>query len=407
MLRDFSLSQVLILSFTMSSIAMFAPAFKPSQTKHVKEISQSRTKKRKRGLYNDASGVRLDVLDVDEPSSIFRKPVDGYVPGSDQSEDDTIEHRNGSAGGSAGEAEYGNPSSLRSRSSDATGLRKQHLAILVAVLHKCLLAGDYLRAGRAWGMLLRAELDGHSMDVRAYGRWGIGAEILLFRDTQLAQRQQNPEDDEEGAPDDQFADGQEKRLEHSIPLFSHEGFNKARDYYERLILQYPYRKVIPNAISSLDFYPAMFGLWVYAVQHKHKSMLNDSEANHSLSESHSTNGNGEMRLEVEHATFQSSSEIATQMDELLVSPPYSDNLQLWRLRGMVAMWMADLRRSDTSSDSIPDSEVSSIDLELSRGDHNLRQYQLDTGTRQEQRLKAQSKAREAFQNVSRLESVSF
>lgn len=389
----------------MSSVAMFAPAFKPSQTKHAKENPQSHIRKRKRGLYNDASGVRLDVPDIDEQDRILRKPGDEYVPGPDQSEDDNTDHGNGSADGYEGEAGYGNPSSLRSPSSNATGIRKQHLAILVATLHRCLLAGDYLRAGRAWGMLLRAELDGHSMDVRAHGRWGIGAEILLFRDTQLAQRQQNPGDDEGGAPDDQSADGQEKRLENPPPLFSHEGFSKARDYYERLILQYPYRKGIPNAISSLDFYPAMFGLWVYAVQHKHKSMLNDSEANHSPSGSNSTSDDEEMRLKVEHAAFQSSSEIATHMDELLVSPPYLDNLHLWRLRGMVALWMADLRRLNTSSDSISDNEVSSIDLDLPRGDLTVRQYQLNKGNRREQRLEAQNKAREAFQHVSRLESV--
>lgn len=384
---------------------MFAPAFKPSQTEHAKVNLQSRIRKRKRGSYDDASGVPLDGSDIDEQDRILRKPDDEHIPGPDHSEDDNKGHGNGSAGGYDGQAGYGNPSSLRSRLSDATGLRKQHLAILVAVLHKCLLAGDYLRAGRAWGMLLRAELDGHSMDVRAHGRWGIGAEILLFRDTQLAQRQQHPVDDEGGAPDDQSADGQEKRLENLPPLFSHEGFSKARDYYERLILQYPYRKVIPNAISSLDFYSAMFGLWVYAAQHKHKSILNDSEANHALSGPKSTSAHEEMRPEVEHATFQSSTEIATHMDELLVSPPYSDSLQLWRLRGMVALWMADLRHVNTSSDSISDSEVSSIHLDLARSDLNVRQYQLDKGSRREQRLEAQSKAREAFQHVSRLESV--
>ncbi len=389
----------------MSPVLMFAPALKPSQTKHAKENLHLRTKKRKRGSYDDASSVRPDVPDIDEQNRVFRKPGDEYIPGPDQSEDDDTDHGNGSAGGYEDEARYGNLKSLRTRSSDSTGPRKQHLAVLVAVLHRCLLEGDYLRAGRAWGMLLRAESDGHSMDVRAHGRWGIGAEILLFRDAQLAPRQQAPVHDEGGASDDQSADGQEKRLENPPSLFSHEGFSKARDYYERLILQYPYRKTIPNAISSLDFYPAMFGLWVYAVQHKHKTMLNDSEANHSFSASDSTSANEEVRLEVEHATFQNASEIAIHMDELLVSPPYLDNLRLWRLRGMVALWMADLRRLNASTDSISDSEVSPTDLDVPRGDLNVRQYQPARGTRPEQRLEAQSKAREALQHVSRLESI--
>jgi len=384
---------------------MFAPAFKPRQTKHAKENPHSRIKERKRGICNDTSGERPDVPDTDKQTRISRKPNEEYFPRPGESEDEDTKHRHGSAGSYEDETRHGNLKSLRSGLSDSTGPRKQHLAVLTAVLHRCLLVGDYLRAGRAWGMLLRAELDGHSMDLRAHGRWGIGAEIQLFQDAQLAQRQQAPVDDEGGAINNLSADGQEKKLENPPSLFSQKGFGKARDYYERLILQYPYRKTIPNAISSLDFYPAMFGLWVYEVQHKHKIMLNHSEASLSLSGSDSTSANEEMRLEVEHTIFQSASEIAAHMDELLVSPPYLDSLRMWRLRGMVALWMADLRRLDAFMGTVSDSEVSSIDLDLPRGDLNVRQYRLDRGSRREQRLEAQSKARESCQHVSRLESV--
>lgn len=62
-----------------------------------------------------------------------------------------------------------------------TNLRFQHLGVLTAIVHRCMLEGDYVRAGRAWGMVLRENYRSFSMDVRNEDRWGVGAEILLRR----------------------------------------------------------------------------------------------------------------------------------------------------------------------------------------------------------------------------------
>ena len=238
--------------------------------------------------------------------------------------------------------------------SSKLGLRKRHVAVVTSVMHRSLLEGDYIRAGRAWGVLLRAEMNGRHMDLRTHGRWGIGAEILLRRDAQLAQRGSTGEDSDD--PDDSDPYSRKRPSD----LFSEDGFEKARDYYERLILQYPYRKQHPNAVNALDFYPAMFGLWIYSVQDRQKTAL--SRIHHSPGNSdrertdedlytntppsspsseRSERSHPQME-EVRKSTLRQAEEIAIRLEELLLSPPYSDDSTLWSLRGMVALWVGDL-----------------------------------------------------------------
>lgn len=236
--------------------------------------------------------------------------------------------------------------------SSKLGLRQRHVAVVTSVMHRSLLEGDYIRAGRAWGMLLRTEMNGRHMDLRAHGRWGIGAEIPFRRDAQLQRRSaQDDGDDDVGVPPSR---------ENPADLFSKEWFDKARDYYERLILQYPYRKQHPNAVNALDFYPAMFGLWIDSVQDRRKIALSrvyesirnsDRERTNedlytntppSSPSSERSEGGHAQTEEVRKSTLQQAEEIAIRLEELLLSPPYSDDPTLWNLRGMVALWVGDL-----------------------------------------------------------------
>ncbi|KAI5299950.1 hypothetical protein KEM55_000847, partial [Ascosphaera atra] len=128
-------------------------------------------------------------------------------------------------------------------------LRLQHLAVVTTILHRCLSEGDYMRAGRAWGLILRDSVGGSHVDVRQAGRWGIGAEILLWSDQnngKATQVQQEPSNTKQ--------------------WFTRKGFERAKEYYERLILQFPYDKRHKNSTNPLHFYPAMFGLWISVTQ---------------------------------------------------------------------------------------------------------------------------------------------
>lgn len=221
-------------------------------------------------------------------------------------------------------------------------LRLRHLAVLTAVLHRSLLQGDYLRAGRAWGLILREEFAGRSIDVRQGDRWGIGAEILLR---------------------------QHGRSDSSNSLFSRQGFDAAKHYYERLIIQFPYRKAFPDtSVSSLHFYPAMFGLWIYVVQEESNAArdvileeddrsVQDYMEEDAMSVSENSPGSSSRAARVAAVRAKEladAQEIATRMDEIMVSPPYSDSPELLRLRGMVSLWIGDLYVS-----SIPHTEEDS------------------------------------------------
>ena len=225
------------------------------------------------------------------------------------------------------------------------GLRHRHLASVTAVLQRSLLEGDYIRAGRAWGILLRAEDSGHTMDLRTNDRWGIGAEILLRQKREVGN-----------------ADRAASRW------LSRERLEKVKAYYERLVLQYPYRKVAPNATGPLDFYIAMFGLWIYSVNEQHSveladigkageevhrngRKLDDGSESDSASASDMELQNSRDRDQIRKNALERVQEIAARLDELLASPPYIDNSRFWKLRGMVALWISDLSVVDLASES--------------------------------------------------------
>ncbi|KAI9821241.1 MAG: hypothetical protein M1827_003976 [Pycnora praestabilis] len=269
--------------------------------------------------------------------------------------------------------------------SSGHNLRQRHLAVVTTIMHRCLLDGDFIRAGRAWGMILRAEVGGKGTDVRAEGRWGIGAEILLRRDVQV--KRQTASDN---LDDDTSSHGEMEGVESKAESwFSQHGFTKAKEYYERLILQYPYRRYHPYATDSLDFFPAMFGLWIYAVQEEGRSAKPDigDDTDLSLEDSNSEDNihsnAGEERLSspvqrakrqfraykqrenIRQTQLQQAEEISIRLTELLLSPPYSDSHQLWNLRAMLALWIGDLRLPELPSwEEEPEDDEDDDDAEM-------------------------------------------
>ncbi|KAL8697733.1 MAG: hypothetical protein Q9201_006964 [Fulgogasparrea decipioides] len=209
-----------------------------------------------------------------------------------------------------------------------SGLRQQHYNVLTSLLHRCILERDYVRASRAWGILLRIEVQGHPLDVRVQERWGIGAELLLHsngnRDSQLTL----------------------------------ENLTRAKDYYERLILQYPYRKNAPDATSSLQFYPVMFGIWIYSIQLHHRVAMqrttHSRQSRPSVDSNDNFNSNdGDENLSTtsiqisgrilgRKTAVQHAEEVAERLGELLISPPFSDHPGLWRIQGMLFVWISQL-----------------------------------------------------------------
>jgi hypothetical protein len=208
-------------------------------------------------------------------------------------------------------------------------LRQTHLGILTTILHHCLLQGDYHRAGRAWGMILRTQIAGKPYDLRSYDRWGIGAELLLRQNMALT-----------ASADDSVT--------HEENMFTLEGFEKARDYYERLIVQHPNRKHHPNAVDDTTFYSAMFSLWIYEVCENSKRArrrMEDEDKNNNSADSVFDDDSISVSSEevrkreevIRSEELRQARDIWERLDKLITSPPFDKRADLLQLRGMLAL----------------------------------------------------------------------
>ncbi|KAJ5637012.1 hypothetical protein N7490_006891 [Penicillium lividum] len=221
---------------------------------------------------------------------------------------------------------------------ESYSLRVQHITALTAVLHRCLYEGDFRRAGRAFGLLLRENFRGTPVDVRHGDKWNFGADILLRRGAK--RRSESNED----------AD---------IPAtFTIKGFAEAKAYYEKLILLHPYARNVPHATSALHFYPAMFGLWIYVAQEEssleRKNIEHDDTSNDDMSDDEmyddedldytdrALHKKQTRTSAIRSRELEQAQQIARRIDTLLGSPPYSDSAELLELRGMVCLWIGDL-----------------------------------------------------------------
>ncbi|KAK5138196.1 hypothetical protein LTR08_004891 [Meristemomyces frigidus] len=240
----------------------------------------------------------------------------------------------------------------------STSSRRRHIDNLTTVLHTCMLRGDWQRASRAWGLLLRTETAGLGMDVRRHGRWGIGAELLMRggpASTQAAV-QRPAAGSVQPSHSDRVAGVEE-------PVFTDEGFRLAREYYERLILQYPYKpRIQQHLMTAVAAYPALFNIWIYEVQDRsHRARrrpsadrpFSPSSSEHSANVS-STSGAHGIAADIRKKELAEALPIAQRMDELMLSPPYDSSLPLLQLRGMVGLWLSDLytvhKRRSSSDD---------------------------------------------------------
>ncbi|EME79643.1 uncharacterized protein MYCFIDRAFT_4626, partial [Pseudocercospora fijiensis CIRAD86] len=212
----------------------------------------------------------------------------------------------------------------------STSLRRKHLDNLAAILHKCMLNHDWQRASRTWALILRTSLDGNAPDIRLHGRWLIAAELLMRQPS---------------------ADDQEQLSSASAPVFSDEGFRLARDYYERLILQYPHRhNTPPSAFSAKVVYPALFNVWIYEVQHRSRrarkannaTAPDASELDEMQSLKSDTSEQRKALHQLKARELADALPISHRLDSLIDAPPYDSMAELLEVRAALSLWMSDL-----------------------------------------------------------------
>ncbi|KAK3688149.1 hypothetical protein B0T22DRAFT_535388 [Podospora appendiculata] len=177
------------------------------------------------------------------------------------------------------------------------------LGPLVAIIQRCLTAGNIILARRAFGLLARADVYGTRVDLRFDRFWELGAEILARdgeeamlarRRARLARRREkkkrsqqlgvidesqeevddDDDEDEDEADEDRLAREKEQDAEH---LRASANSAQLKAYYETLIRQHPWVKMHPGSVSAVDFYPALFASEMEGVYSAHVHKLHKLE----------------------------------------------------------------------------------------------------------------------------------
>lgn len=243
-------------------------------------------------------------------------------------------------------------------------LRQRHLNVLTTIMHHALLKGDYQRAGKAWAMLLRSgsaaiRLGDTTMDLHKGGQWEIAAEMLLRRTpSRLAQPSSQHERSGATAREQAFP------APNSQPVITEECLRTARDFYERLIVQFP---IHPNRSNTqIEFYLAMFSLWIYEISERAKldqqrlmqrdgTMMqpDDFDEESNLLEPMDQDELVTLELgQIQANEIQGARQIASRLDDLLSLPPYDKDPRLLHLRGSIALWMGDLVENEREREQL-------------------------------------------------------
>jgi len=354
----------------MRPISNFIPVWEANSSRHPDTTTRH---KRKRSLSEEEIDDAEKAGIVDENAQDSRRNAKSsqakrdpyYVAGADPSQPLPPAPYPHGSGGSV-KIERSLKHAVASPEVSRLSLHQQHVAAMTAAMHTSLLKGDFTRAGRAWGMLLRSSASGVPIDLRAHQRWSVGAEILLHKNSNSKSTE-----------------------------VDREGMQAAKDYYEQLILQYPYQRHLPHAINSLSFYPAMFGLMIYEATETSRRTISRLESaspevsSPTNSERSDSSRNGEI-ADIKRSELDSATHIAARLDELILTPPFDHFVPLLQIRGMVALWTADLFEDLSSPLSLP--KEKETDTEVNRLQPYVTRHKRDQNVERikEERRKAQS-----------------
>ncbi|KAI9722496.1 MAG: hypothetical protein M1828_004743 [Chrysothrix sp. TS-e1954] len=213
-------------------------------------------------------------------------------------------------------------------------VRNKHIDVLNTILHKSVLSRDWSRASRAFGLLLRSSLSGVRMDLRESGHWGLGGEILLRQGSKTS------------SPGLQAHGPVRGTEEVDVQWFTAEGFDTAKEYYERLILQYPSLRQDTARVDASTFYPVMIRLWIMQVQlYYQQTSLDHKDGDQRQSDDSSAH----IENQCKQTQLNEARIIARYIQEQGLKNRSNDNTELLELQHMVSTWISDLEADCSKS----------------------------------------------------------
>lgn len=216
------------------------------------------------------------------------------------------------------------------------------LALLTATLHRALNAGDLARAKRAFALVRRSDVRGKPVDLRRDGLWRLGVEVLM----------------REGEMSATGHDKVQRRWGARANLPA------VRAYLEALGRLYPYNRLHPRAVCEVDFYAVLFGCELYDgwVEHRHAvGRVEDGGWEEDGNGDDDDDDDAHMsardrrlrtaKADLARRALGAMRDVAARMDALLAAgPPYNRRADMWRLRGMVALYVGDLGAEEAAAE---------------------------------------------------------
>ncbi|KAF3906603.1 hypothetical protein ABW20_dc0108826 [Dactylellina cionopaga] len=183
-----------------------------------------------------------------------------------------------------------------------TSLQAKHMNHVNTILHICLLRRDWKRAKRAFRLLLLSDSETDVKNLRLKRIWKLGVEILSWESEQQAQ-----DTDANTTP-------------------TNTNYTKAMEYMNRLVIMYPHYKhyVVGKGVNATTILPILMHFEILALHEKLSTALTSGETN--------------VIVEVISGTEA----VTERLQTLQETPPWVDMADLWKLRGQLNNWAADL-----------------------------------------------------------------
>ena len=123
---------------------------------------------------------------------------------------------------------------------------------------------------------------------------------------------------------------------------------RTRAFLESLILQYPYHRNAPRATCALDFYSSLFCVWIREIQLEMARLASGSDEIGEGGQGDDQDPSFYLAItlqtpEFRALIFRKVQELASRMDSVIVAVPHNRVADLLELRGMVELWMLDLK----------------------------------------------------------------
>ena len=354
---------------------------------------KSRSRSKSKSAVSVSAGARTS--DASETTDFD----DAAVGGDDAGVDEFITDREGGGNTSTSDTEAGGGRTREwerefgSRNRTAR-LYRQRVGAVAAICQRLLAEGDIAGAKRAFGLLHRGMVAGKRVDLRHARFWELGTEVLIREGEDPSGEEERREYDGNGKGVE-TAGGRRDKV-------GTEGYRRSRanlkGYFEHLIQQHPFSKGRPDSVSAVDFYPALFACQMEGIYAEHTSAMEalqeafneqghegDSH-NHGQYHDHGMDGymhdhgllgddGMDMDIDMSQRHFPSQASrnddhehtpeghllklqrekdllrqealgqmraLAEKMDSAMEAPPFSKDHEMLKLRGMMALYIADL-----------------------------------------------------------------